>query len=107
MPPQRGRFVAAVLGSLMLGLPAPYHQATSSTWSTPDVHITGRAFLGATTGSDGKIYLFGGGSTLRSPNIVATAEVYDPATRAESGLASMPTERQGLAATTGPDGRLY
>jgi N-acetylneuraminic acid mutarotase len=40
-------------------------------------------------------------------NDLSTVENYSPGTNSWSTVASMPTARQGLAAASGPDGRVY
>ena len=57
-----------------------------------------------TTGLDGKIYVLGG---LSDGVIQWTAEVFDPAVGRWSAISHMPLARYGLAAATGPDGRIY
>jgi len=63
-----------------------------------------RIGFGAAMGIDGKIYVFGGGT---SGGILASVECYDPATDTWSYLASMPGPRAWLRAATAPDGTIY
>ena len=71
---------------------------------------TPRWGLAATTGSDGKIYV-SGGITRDTPSgptrLVDTVEVYDPIADTWARVGCLPTRRSGLAAATGPDGRIY
>lgn len=70
---------------------------------------TGRAELAATTGADGRIYAIGGRVYLPSSTCCAlnTVEAYTARTDTWAQIAPMPTARYGLAAVTGPDGRIY
>jgi N-acetylneuraminic acid mutarotase len=63
----------------------------------------------AAKGADGRvrIYAIGGRDGSRSSNGLSTVDAYDPATDAWSARAPMPTPRHALAATLGPDGRIY
>jgi N-acetylneuraminic acid mutarotase len=68
---------------------------------------TGREFVAAATGPDGRIYAIGG--ALGGPGVGDTnsVEAYTPGTNSWATVASMPTARAGFAAATGPDGRIY
>jgi Kelch motif len=76
-------------------------------WSSAPPLPTARSGLGAATGRDGNIYALGGydGSYL------TTVEAFDPTTMSwltgASAPPAMPTARSGVAAVTGPDGRIY
>jgi N-acetylneuraminic acid mutarotase len=63
----------------------------------------------AAKGADGRvrIYAIGGRDGSKSGNGLSTVEAYDPATGTWSARAPMPTHRHALAATLGPDGRIY
>ena len=74
-------------------------------WATATHLNHGRFGLGATTGLDGRIYVFGG--CCPNGNPTNTAEVYDPSTNTWTDIAPMSTVRQSLAAATGADGRIY
>ena len=66
---------------------------------------TPRAGFTATLLLDGRVLIAGGGAGP-SGNAVASAEIYDPATRAFTPTASMTTPRDGHAAVRIPDGRV-
>jgi N-acetylneuraminic acid mutarotase len=63
----------------------------------------------AAKGADGRvrIYTIGGRDDSKPGNGLSTVEAYDPATDTWSARAPMPTHRHALAATRGPDGRIY
>jgi N-acetylneuraminic acid mutarotase len=86
-----------------------YDPATK-TWSTLAPLQTPRLGLAAATGRDGRIYVMGGQSAPQPPGpflVTPSVEAYDPAMNTWSAVAPMPTARVNLAATTGPDGRIY
>jgi N-acetylneuraminic acid mutarotase len=58
---------------------------------------TARGGLAATLGSDGRIYVMGGGTPNTTNQTFATVEAYDPATNTWTPRADMPTSRYGLA----------
>jgi N-acetylneuraminic acid mutarotase len=71
---------------------------------------TARGDLAAVAGRDGKIYAIGGWKGAGSA--LATVEAYTPATntwrtRAPLPLPSLPFPKHDLAATLGPDGKIY
>ena len=67
-----------------------------------------RQYLAAATGLDGRIYAIGGSTCGDNPScFTGDMDVYDPRTNAWSTVTPMPTGRAMLAATTGPDGRIY
>src|SRR4051812_631629 len=76
----------------------PASNSWSIVTSDPIYHGGGAA---AVTGSDGRIYVFGGS------NVPTAAEAYNPVTNAWTTLAAMPTGRYSLAAALGADGRIY
>jgi hypothetical protein len=93
-----------------------YSPATNS-WAPAGSMPTARDYLVAVTGTDGRIYVIGGLSGGVDVNVV---ERYDPSTGLwdcsqgdnspachTASLAPMPTARAGMAATLGPDGRIY
>jgi hypothetical protein len=63
----------------------------------------------AAKGADGRvrIYAIGGRDDSKPGNGLSTVEAYDPATDTWAARAPMPTHRHALAATLGPDGRIY
>ncbi len=71
---------------------------------------TPRTYLAVVADAAGRIYAIGGSSrvfNIGMNNALATVERYDPATGAWVRLPDMPTPRTSLAATLGPDGRIY
>jgi len=74
------------------------------TWTPAAPLRIGRFLHAIAAGVDGTIYALGGrtGST-----VIDDAEAYDSRSDSWSNIASLPTARQGLAATTGLDGRIY
>jgi hypothetical protein len=85
-----------------------YDTSTKSWSSTPPINPmpTARWRLAAAPGTDG-LHALGGADA--NSTILATHEIYDPATNLWSPAKSMPTARAGLAAATGPgpDGLIY
>ena len=63
----------------------------------------------AAKGADGRIriYAIGGRDDSKPGNGLSTVEAYDLATDTWTAMAPMPTHRHALAATLGPDGRIY
>ena len=69
---------------------------------------TPRGNLGVAVGLDGRLYTVGGvGGSPGEFNDFPTTEAYDVATGQWTHLADLPLAREGLAAATGPDGRIY
>lgn len=86
------------------------YDPASNTWRRAAPMPTPRYDIAAATGKDGRIYVLGGTSgTVGDGAALAlnTVEAYDPATNTWSARAPMPTARYGLAAVSGPDGRIY
>jgi N-acetylneuraminic acid mutarotase len=83
------------------------YRPRTNTWSTVASMPTARIALAAATGPDGRIYAIGGWNQPGADNSLSTVEAYTPATNSWSTVAPMPTARDGLAAATGPDGRIY
>ena len=80
-----------------------------NTWATVAPLPLGCTDLAATTGPDGRIYAISG---INPPigncsNITSEVNVYNVSTNTWAQVAPLPTGREGLAATTGPDGRIY
>jgi N-acetylneuraminic acid mutarotase len=83
-------------------------QTSSNSWSTVASMGTARSGLAAATGSDGRIYVLGGHpSPTVGVSALNTVEAYDSSTHTWTATAPMPTARGGLAASAGPDGRIY
>src|SRR4051794_7102937 len=59
----------------------------------------------AATGTDGRIYVFGGSDV--NGESIETVQVYDPVTKTWGVSASMPTARSDAAAVAGKDGLIY
>jgi len=66
---------------------------------------TARQWLGATTGTDGRIYAIGGQEVDGS--VSAAVEAYTPSSQTWSSLAPLPTPRYGLAVATDSQGHIY
>jgi N-acetylneuraminic acid mutarotase len=83
-----------------------YNPATNM-WKKAASMPTPRFVLAATKGSDGRIYAIGGGSPgPPTPAALGTVEAYSPATKTWTAIASLPTPRYGLGATSS-GGRIY
>ncbi len=67
--------------------------------------FVGRIQIAATTGADGRIYVFGGSDD--QSNLILQPEVYDPSNNTWTTLANMPRGRIDFSAVTGSDGRIY
>lgn len=80
------------------------YSPSTDTWSTVAGMHTSRRWEAATTGADGRVYVFGGlndaGTVLRS------GEAYNPRTNAWTLLPKGPVARYGAAAVTLPGGRI-
>jgi len=107
--PQSGSRIYAI-GGADLSLDAILKSVETYDTSTPEENWlpinpmhTAREGLAATSGPDG-LHALGGGNLT---SILATHEIYDPATGQWSPALSMPTPRELLAAATGPDGLIY
>jgi kelch-like protein 17 (actinfilin)/kelch-like protein 20 len=99
------------LGGFIPAIAARARPATGP--GVPADTTCGRAFFGAATGADGRVYVTGGSA---APYGAATAcgatyldltQAYDPQTDTWTTLAPMPTPRAFLAVTAGKDGRIY
>ena len=99
-----------VPGSKPQGAPSNAVEAydpTAGTWATLPTMPTARGDLAVATGPDGRIYAIGGYLPPPQNYDVNTVEAYDPIAGSWSTVAPMPTPRDGLAAVTGSDGRIY
>ena len=80
----------------------------SQQWVSVAGMPTGRQLPGATTGSDGRIYVVGGHNFVGGiENVLDVLEIYDPATNQWAQGAPMPTARYDVAVATADDGRIY
>src|ERR1700682_6558590 len=90
-----------------LGIASPtivMKTAEGRVWAPSTPMPTARAYLGAATGRDGRIYAIGG---YNAGTVMNTVEAYTPTTNTWATVAPMPTTRYGIGAATGPDGRIY
>jgi N-acetylneuraminic acid mutarotase len=102
--------IYAVGGSLMGGSVTnelDTYDPTTDTWTVKTSMPTARKSLAAVA-LGGDIYAIGGENILNNqPNYLDTVEVYIPSTDTWTTVAPLPDARSGLAATVGPDGRIY
>jgi N-acetylneuraminic acid mutarotase len=84
---------------------------STNRWATVASMPVARGDLAAVTGPDGRVYAIGGNSFGNGSVETAgldTVEAYTPATNSWATVPPMPPiGRWGLAAATGPDGRIY
>ncbi len=81
------------------------YSPTTKSWSVgPPMHVAREAFA-AVTGTDGRIYAFGGAANNGA--LIGSAEAYSPKTNKWTLLAPLPTAVRAMAAVAGPDGRIY
>jgi hypothetical protein len=111
--PQSGSRIYAIGGGDLSGGNAILASVETYDTSTPKENWlpinpmhTARAGLAAASGSDG-LHALGGINPFITGGILATHEIYDPATGQWSPALNMPTPREYLAAATGPDGLIY
>ena len=89
---------------------AELYDPGTGTWSVTGNMVVSRALQTATLLSDGKVLVAGGFDITKppgvggSPEIVATAELYDPSSGTWSATGSMSTSRRDHTATLLPDG---
>jgi hypothetical protein len=76
----------------------------ANAWSPIAPMATPRWYHAAATGTDGRVYVFGGLTGFTS---LASAEVYDPVANQWAPIAPMPETRYAHAAVTGGDGLIY
>lgn len=80
----------------------------ANAWTALAPMPTARSGLAAVTGSDGRIYVMGGYSSLSAAAApLPTLEIYNPASNAWAAAAPMPIPLGLLAAAVGSDGRIY
>ncbi len=88
-----------VLGLITVNL------AAEGTWTRKADMSTARYCIAASE-VNGKIYVIGGWDAWKDPTLLATVEMYDPATNTWERKADMPTAR-GALATAVLDGKIY
>jgi hypothetical protein len=81
-----------------------YSPATNS-WTYVAPMLVARQFAGATTGTDGRIYVFGGRDGTGS--LLSDDEVYDPTANVWTEIAPMPEPRAQTAVAADRQGRIY
>src|SRR6266540_4996364 len=74
-----------------------------NTWVGRASLPTARAWFGAATAPNGKIYAIGGWDGVA----LGTVEEYNPATNSWATKTSMPTPRWNLGVTLGSNGKIY
>jgi len=84
------------------------YDVSADTW-TPVAPMAGgpRRYFACTSDANGLIYVMGGYDFSGPPFALDRVERYDPQLDRWTQLPSMPTRRQGPAAATGLDGRIY
>ncbi|WNG43111.1 kelch-like protein [Archangium minus] len=85
---------------------AEVYDPTKDTWSATSSMSTPRFYPTATLLPNGKVLVAGGSSGTGSSTILATAELYDPATGTWSPTGSMSTPRDRHTATLLPNGKV-
>src|SRR5207253_6007752 len=85
---------------------AEVYDAATDAWTTAGSLATPRAFHTATLLPNGKVFVAGGWNNRVSPFVLASAELYDPASNSWSAIASMAQGRLGAFASILPDGRV-
>jgi hypothetical protein len=89
---------------LTLSTVEAYNPATNS-WTTKASLPGGRWAFSAATGSDGRIYVFGG--YRHGDFVIAEVDAYDTTTNTWIERANMPIDRWMHGAVAAPDGRIY
>lgn len=85
------------------GSSTPPATNTSATWIATGSLITGRADYTSTLLPNGKVLVTGG---IGATNVLASSELYDPATATWSATSSLTTARYGHTATLLPSGKV-
>lgn len=83
---------------------AEVYDPSSGIWAVTGTMLTARAVHTATLLPDGKVLVAGGADSMRPSASMASAELYDPASRSWVATASMGTPRQRHTATLLADG---
>jgi N-acetylneuraminic acid mutarotase len=85
---------------------AELYNPTNGTWTLTGSMHTPRFTHSATLLPSGKVLVAGGQSTNAYPNIIASAELYDPATGQWTTINPMATQRYSHTATLLPNGKV-
>jgi hypothetical protein len=104
-----GTLVYAMGGSIPSGVTGELdaYDPGTNTWMVRTSMPTPRKSLAAAA-AGGNIYAIGGENIVsNAPNYLDTVEEYVPVSDTWTTVASLPNPRSGLAATLGPDGRIY
>ena len=109
--PLRSNAVLTLLGTfLILTASAASDALAAGTWSTTGSMTVNRAFYTATLLTDGRVLVAGGCAAFDDnggcPTLLASAELYDPATGTWSATGSMSVGRWAHTATPLMDGRV-
>jgi len=96
-------------GATLLSGVEAYHPWSKPGWTAVESMPIARERAAAAMGHDGVIYVAGGsnGSTFETSSPLKTLEGYHASTNKWKALAHMHTARDGAAAVTGTDGRIY
>jgi hypothetical protein len=78
--------------------------ASTGTWTPAGALITARGYHTTTALSDGRVLVVGGCADPACANVLATAELFDPATGQWTAAGTMASPRAGHAASLLPDG---
>ncbi len=101
-----GRDIVLIGGSTSLATVLAYDLMTD-TWSPRASMSTLRQRAGGVVGSDGKVYVAGGDDGELGAHTWKSTERYDPATDNWTTIASLSSERDGVALGVGADGNVY
>jgi N-acetylneuraminic acid mutarotase len=105
-----GGAVTDASGDQLLYRTVEAYDSSTDTWSSVAPLPTARFDLAAATGPDGKVYAIAGNSQTPEGLYVASdfIDAYDWSTDSWTSCSCLPTSlRSGIAAATGPDGRIY
>jgi len=95
----------------MFGDPIPnvdIYNPSTDLWSRGADMPRPRSDFGCVTGSDGRIYVFGGyAEEVSGDHYSQSADVYDPTADSWSAISDMNIVRYSVAGSIGADGRIY
>jgi hypothetical protein len=83
---------------------AELYDPSQGNWSATGSMATARSLATATLLTSGKVLIAGGDANPAMPAVLATAEVYDPATGSFASAGTMATARESYAASLLPSG---